>query len=253
MKIVVLAAGEGSRLRPLTNKVPKCMVKIKGKPIIDHQLDCYKQIGVDDIVIVKGYLAEVLQRDNVSFVVNQRYNETNMVYSLFCAEEHLNDDIIIVYGDIVFQPAILEKLIQSPDSFATTVDLDWFRFWSARMEDPLSDAETLKLDSHGYITELGKSPQSLNDIEGQYMGLIKINKEVLGTIKDFYHSLDKDKTYDGKLFENMYMTSFLQLLIDNGILLKAITVNGGWIEVDEPSDIPFYEEFVEVQNLNKSN
>ena len=253
MKIIVLAAGEGSRLRPLTNEVPKCMVKVNGKSIIDYQLDCCKQLGLDDIVIVKGYLSEVLQRENVSFIVNERYDETNMVYSLFCAEEHMDDDIIIVYGDIVFRPEILKKLVDASDPFAATVDLDWFKFWSARMEDPLADAETLKLDDQGFIKELGKKPQSLKDIEGQYMGLIKMKKEILPDVKSFYHNLDKSQTYDGKSFDNMFMTSFLQLLIDNGMPLKAVTINGGWIEVDEASDIPFFDEFVGAQYFNTSN
>ena len=105
------------------------------------------------------------------------------------------------------------------------------------MENPLDDAETMKLDENKNIIELGKSPASYADIEGQYIGLIKISAKAIAQVVAFYNSLDKTKLYDGKDFNDMYMTSFLQMIIDNLMPVRAELINGGWIEIDCEDDM----------------
>ena len=109
------------------------------------------------------------------------------------------------------------------------------------MEDPLKDAETMKIGKDGNIIELGKKPTSYNDIEGQYIGLIKIKKEALQKIIQFYKSLDREVFYDGKNFNNMYMTSFIQLLIDKVMPVKPVFIEGGWLEIDTVEDLHNYK------------
>ena len=236
MKIIVLAAGKGTRLRPLTDNVPKCMVPLKGKPLIDYQLDLFKSKSISDITIVGGYLIDKLKSKNVNLITNKAYATTNMVHSLFCAEKELNDDIIISYGDIVYRDKVLQKLIESNENISVVVDENWKEYWQARMDDPLTDAETLKIKD-GNIIELGKKPYSYNDIEGQYIGLIKFSKEIVKKIIPFYNGLDKNIDYDGNNFNNMYMTTFLSLLGENISPLKPIFINNGWVEVDCPEDL----------------
>ena len=107
------------------------------------------------------------------------------------------------------------------------------------MDDPLRDAETLKIDENGYIKELGKKPKSYDEIEGQYIGLVKIRKDIAPKIKEYYEQLDKSTMYDGKDYENMYMTSFLQMIADNLYPLFPVYIQNGWIEIDEPSDLEY--------------
>ena len=190
MKIIVLAAGQGTRLRPLTENVPKCMVPLKGKPLIDYQLDLFKSKSINDITIVGGYLIEKLKSKNVNLITNKVYATTNMVHSLFCAEKELNDDVIISYGDIVYNEKVLQKLIDSNENISIVVDKNWKEYWTARMDDPLVDAETLKIKD-GKIIEIGKKPNHYDDIEGQYIGLIKFSKKILKEIVQFYNGLDK--------------------------------------------------------------
>ena len=105
-RAVVLCAGQGTRLRPLTDTVPKCMVKFQGHSIIDYILSSLRTCGVDDICLVKGYLADVLMRDGVRYAVNSDFKNTNMVATLFCAEHELehDGDVIISYSDIIYVP-----------------------------------------------------------------------------------------------------------------------------------------------------
>ncbi|MDR2510634.1 MAG: phosphocholine cytidylyltransferase family protein [Spirochaetaceae bacterium] len=245
MKVIVLAAGQGTRLKPLTDDRPKCMVEFRGKPIIDYIADAVKDCGINSIVIVDGYRADVLENHlaggGTTFVKNARFESTNMVATLFAAESELDDDIIISYADIVYKREVLRKLVECPADFSVVVDKNWRELWSMRMDNPLSDAETMKIDGDGRIYELGKKPSSYSEIEGQYIGLIKMSKEFAKKARLHYHSLDKNKTYDGKSFDMMYMTSFIQSIIDNVERPKAVFIEGGWIEVDSVEDLKIYE------------
>jgi choline kinase len=245
MKMIILAAGQGTRLRPHTESVPKCMVPLNGQPLIYYQLETAKQVGITDIIVVGGYKADVLREyledKNVRLLVNNNFLVTNMVSTLFCAESELNGDVIVSYSDIVYSTLVLKKLINCNDSLVTVVDSNWYDLWSKRMENPLEDAETMKLDTNGFITELGKKPTGYHEIEGQYIGLTKISDSVIDKVICFYHQLDKNIIYDGKDFNNMYMTSFIQLMINNHLPIKATIISGGWFEVDSNDDLAYYE------------
>lgn len=240
MKMIILAAGQGTRLRPLTNNKPKCMVEYKGKPIIDYIIDVAHKCEIKDISIVNGYKKDVLEKylknKDVKFFTNELYTSTNMVSTLFCADDFMDDDVIISYSDIIFTEDVLKKLIVSKNKFNVVIDKKWRKLWSARMENPLDDAETLKV-KNGKIIEIGKVPSGYADIEGQYIGLIKISKNVINDVKNHYNKLDKNISYDGKSFDNMYMTTFIQNLIDNLLDVDPVYINGNWIEIDSLEDL----------------
>ncbi|SCG81929.1 putative sugar nucleotidyltransferase [Proteiniborus sp. DW1] len=253
MKVLILAAGEGSRLRPYTLDKPKCMVLFREKPIIKYTLSVLEKSNITDISIVTGYKNDVLSnylKENynhidIKLIHNPLFSITNMVYTMFCAQSFFDSssDLIISYSDIIYNEKVLNKLINSSEGISVVIDKDWEKLWRKRMDNPLDDAETMKLDDEGYIKELGKKPNSYADIEGQYIGLIKISKTMIKEIINFYNSLDRDKIYDGKNFDNMYMTTFLQLLIDEGFKVKPVVINGGWIEVDSVDDLKNLQDY----------
>ena len=239
MKMIILAAGEGTRLRPLTSDRPKCMVEYKNKPMIDSLLEVANECYIKDIAVIGGYKKEVLEdylKDkNLTFFTNKKFHSTNMVSTFFTAKDYMDDDIIISYSDIVYKKEVLKKLIDSKDDFSVVIDRKWKELWSQRMENPLDDAETLKIKD-GKIIELGKKPQSYTEIEGQYIGLFKISKNIIKKVIKYYERLNQNKIYDGKDFDNMYMTSFIQMIIDEFVDVKPIFIDGGWIEVDCDND-----------------
>jgi len=237
VKLVVLAAGQGTRLRPLTDLIPKCMVPLRDTPLLKHQIDAARSIGVSDIHVVAGYREDVIQYEGITKHINHAFATTNMVSSLFAAETALQGDVVISYGDIVYRPAVLTRLIQCEAPAAVVVDEGWRPYWAARMDDPLSDAETMKLNADGTIAELGKKANSYDEIQGQYIGLIKFASEAICPIRDFYHCLDRKATYEGNDFDNMYMTTFLQLIADQLMPIQAVKIMNGWIEVDCPDDL----------------
>jgi len=160
-----------------------------------------------------------------------------------CAREHFDgsSDLVVCYGDLCYESRHITALAASDAAIAITVDRQWRRLWSLRMDDPLRDAETLRLDAAGNVTELGRKPRDYADIEGQYMGLIRIGAGFARQFVQTYDSLDPDGTYDGRDRDGMYMTAFLQLLVDRVTPVAAVMVDGGWLEVDTTDDLDTYE------------
>ena len=237
LKVVILAAGEGTRLRPYTLDRPKCMVEIDGVSLIDRQLEVLKSEGIGDIVIIGGYKSEMLKRGDIKLKVNDRYFETNMVWTLFSAEEELEGDIIVSYGDIVYSKNILKALIKSKADIAVTIDKKWEGYWRERNENPLDDAETLKLRKDGTISEIGQKPSSLEEIEGQYMGLMKFSSEGVRQIKSAFHSALESGKLLGKEVENSYMTDLLQFIVSIGGKVASVQIDEDWVEVDTVEDL----------------
>ena len=237
LKVIILAAGEGTRLRPYTLDRPKCMVEIDGVSLIDRQLEVLKSEGIGDIVIIGGYKSEMLKRGDIKLKVNDRYFETNMVWTLFSAEEELEGDIIVSYGDIVYSKNILKALIKSKADIAVTIDMKWEGYWRERNENPLDDAETLKLRKDGTISEIGQKPSSLEEIEGQYMGLMKFSSEGVRQIKSAFHSALESGKLLGKEVENSYMTDLLQFIVSIGGKVASVQIDEDWVEVDTVEDL----------------
>ncbi|WP_332445284.1 phosphocholine cytidylyltransferase family protein [Wolinella succinogenes] len=245
MKALILAAGRGSRLAPLTDHVPKCLVQYQGEPILKYELDSLLQCGIDEIGIVGGYRFEVLKhyieknyskKANFSFFFNELHSSTNMVHTFFCARDFLDEELILSYSDILYSPPIVRALQKSEGEVNVVIDKAWQKLWEQRFENPLEDAETLKI-REGRIKEIGKKPQTLEEIEGQYMGLLKFSKEFLPRLICYYEGLDRERLYDGKDYSNMYMTSLLQGLIETFDNVLPVLIEGGWGEIDAPSDL----------------
>jgi len=247
MKIIILAAGIGSRLKHLTINRPKCLIEIGKKSLLDYQLDILNQENINPIIIVGGHCGEMLKRPNVILKINKSYKETNMLYSLFVAEEYLDEDVIVSYGDIVYSNEILKKIISADTDISVVIDCDWEKYWRARNENPLDDAETLKLDNLGYIKEIGLSPNSIEDVEGQYIGLMKFSKKGINILKKVVKDLKGNYVNPDLDFQKAYMTEILQAIIDLGYKVKSVPIFGDWIEVDTLAD---YENDITIKRLD---
>ena len=251
MRALILAAGQGKRLGKASKNQPKCLVELFGKPIISKQLETLKSNNIRDINIVTGYKSNLLDKLNLNTYHNKDFEKTNMVFSMFQASELFDSnetDLIVAYGDIIYEKGNLNKLIKSKSSISIMVDLNWRNLWSKRFDNPLDDAETMIFDNDLNIIELGKKTDNYSDIQGQYTGLIKFDKNYLKKIKDFYIEIQNSNLID---YKNLYMTDFLQLLINNKIKVSATLVKGGWLEIDTEKDIICYENLHKNGELNR--
>jgi len=255
LNAIILAAGEGKRLRPLTEKQPKCMVKLFGKSLLEWQLETMRSCGIDDISVVLGHMGDLIKFPDLTYFRNDRYDSTNMVETLFCAQEKMIDSIIVSYGDIVYEKKVLEKLIEEKSDVGVIVDKNWKKLWSIRFDDPLKDAESLSIDENGFIQSIGQKVSEIEKIQGQYIGLMKFQGNGLEFLKQFFHDC-KNKAKNGKNplnphlpFERSYMTDLLHGLIREDCKIRAIPIEGGWLEVDNTNDYEIYTKLYEENSL----
>lgn len=249
MIALILAAGRGSRLRELTDDKPKCLVRLAGTPLLRWQYDALRAAGAREVLVVRGYLADRLvpeaaglPPDAFATVDNPRWARSNMLASLLCAGPWLEAafaagerEAVVSYADIVYPAAHVRALCgQAGDApVALTYDTDWEALWRIRFADPLSDAESFACRD-GLLCDIGRKPQGLADIEGQYMGLLRVTPSGWDEIRAACAEL-------GEAVDRTDMTSFLRVLMARRVPVAAVPVRGCWCEVDSREDLRAYE------------
>jgi len=237
-RAIILAAGRGSRLHPYTSECPKCLTELGGQTLIDRQLAVMRACGIEDIVIVAGYRADMLNLNGTTQVLNDAWSSTNMVESLFSAEDLFCDDLIISYSDIIFEQRVLMALLESDAPASVVVDKNWKEYWEFRFDDPLSDAESLRMNCDGEIREIGNKVSNINEIEAQYIGLMRFKQQGIDAMQAAKHSLNVNYRpwKDKRSAKNAYMTDLLMEMVLNNFPLAAVPIKNGWLEIDTVSD-----------------
>ena len=236
MKAIILAAGRGSRMKKLTDESPKCLVKLRGKTLLDWQLDAFKNAGISQIAIVTGYKRQLLANRGLKEFYNARWAETNMVSSLACANAWLMEGPCIVsYSDIFYCIRAVTLLMEKPMPLAITYDPNWLALWTRRFGNPLLDAETFRLNLDNTVSEIGNKPKSVEEIQGQYMGLLRFEPEGWMEVLRICSALTSVES------DRIHMTWVLQKIIESGkVSINAISYNGEWGEVDSVKDLEAY-------------
>ncbi|WP_421218459.1 phosphocholine cytidylyltransferase family protein [Aeromonas jandaei] len=236
-KAIILAAGRGSRMKEMTAAKPKCLTWLHGRPLLEYQISALKEAGITDIAVVTGYMREALLSYDLVEFHNPRWAETNMVSSLCCARDWLiNEECIVSYSDIFYTSAAVTALLTNNDDISLTYDPNWLNLWRQRFSDPLSDAESFKLDDELYLTEIGNKTTDATLIQGQYMGLLKFSPVGWKQVEMYRADLP------AMMQDNMHMTGTLNAMIQqNNIKVRAFPYEGRWGEIDSPEDLACYE------------
>ena len=247
MKAIILAAGSGTRLKKYTENLPKGMLSFIGKTVIERQIDIYRDCGIDDIIIVRGFAADKISYNGVKYYTNEKYASTNMVESLMEAKAEFTEDIIVSYSDILFEPAMLKKMMSSDADYSCAVDDNWKAYWEKRYGRVDFDTESLAIDENDSITELGLENPPIDKISARYIGLLKFSVKGLRFIQDTMEKAyeeyeDKPWQQSGKTVRKAYMTDLLNAIIESKQDVKAIHFKNGWIEFDTNED---YENAIE--------
>jgi choline kinase len=252
-KVIILAAGMGTRLSPFTDNRPKCLVEICGKTLLDHQLKVLNAVLNAEIVVVGGYKYEMLQDPRYVLRVNPIYASTNMVETLFSAQADWGEkNTIISYGDIIYEKNILNLLVEEKTDISIAVDMRWKDYWRDRTDNILGDVETLKFGKHNEIVEIGGKPSSLDVIEGQYIGLIKLSPRGAEILKTVYENCVVKNSMNGRAVKNAYMTDLLQETINQGYIIKGVNFRDDWVEIDSSSDLHLPLNINRVNNISNN-
>jgi L-glutamine-phosphate cytidylyltransferase len=249
MKLIVLAAGQGTRLLPLTDDRPKALVPFLGRPLLDWTISAAGVCGLTDITVVGGYKSESLAGYNVHHLKNPNYAATSMVGTLMVAEPIFGDGFVMSYGDIVYRPDVLQTLLASPAEIAVVVDLDWRSYWERRFRDPLQDAQSLRMTPDGTIRSIGREVNRIEDVQGQYIGLVMFRGRGVKALHRILVRATTDAQYRRPILGHtttmakLSMTDVLdELAVAGDVPVKAIPIHGGWVDIDRPEDLAVGEE-----------
>lgn len=244
MKALILAAGRGSRMLHLTEDRPKGLVELLGKPLLDRQVAALRTAGFDEIGAVSGYRAEALEGRGLTLFHNSRWAKTNMVASLACAADWLQGGPVVVsYSDIFYRPEAPAALCSAAADLAITFDPHWLGLWGRRFADPLSDAETFRRGPDGRLLEIGAKPTAPEQVNGQYMGLLRFTPAGWAEVEDLRDELPPERR------DKLDMTGMLSLLLARGTPIDAIPAPWPWGEVDAETDLTLYQSDPEAFGL----
>ena len=243
MKVIILAAGQGTRLWKYTRENPKGMINFLDKPLLKYQIDLFSKFGLQDITIVRGYMAEKINFRNVNYYKNDKYASTNMVESLMCASDEFDDDCIVTYSDLIFDSSFLSNLLSFKEEIGVCVDTDFEDYWRARLGDKYKeDMESLRI-SEGKIIDIGAPATQFTEVDGRYVGAIKFSKKGINSLIQYYNKnklLSPLNSLGNRNFHDWHMTDLLQQLINEGQQINPILVERGWLEFDTEEDYENY-------------
>jgi L-glutamine-phosphate cytidylyltransferase len=240
MRALILAAGRGSRMGAVGDNRPKCLVELGGRPLLDRQLAALRRGGATEVGIVRGYRAEMLSDTGLTFFENRQWAETNMVMSLAAAAAWLRTGPVIVsYADIFYRSDLIRALAAAPGELVISYDRHWRSLWTRRFADPLADAETFRLGPKGELLEIGAKTTRIEDIEGQYMGLLKFTPTAWAVIESLLAELDAPTR------NRLDMTGLLRrLLAQRRLTISTHGTDEQWGEIDNPGDAELYERMI---------
>ena len=228
MKAVILAAGRGSRMGELTSDRPKCLLEIDGRTLLDRQVAALTAAGVAEIGVVTGWQAERFEGLPFRLFHNAQWADSSMVDSLACAEEWLREGPVVVsYGDIVYAPEAVRAVVSGRGPIVVAYDPRWLEQWSSRFADPLSDAETFRLNADGTLAEIGGEAESLEEVQGQYMGLLKFSPTGWSALSE------ELRTGSGR----RDMTGLLERVRRAGFPIHTAESPEPWHEFDSATDV----------------
>jgi L-glutamine-phosphate cytidylyltransferase len=239
-KALIIAAGLGSRLQKHTRNLPKCMLNFGDKTLLQRQLDAYKKNRIEDISLIRGYKKEMINYKGIKYFENNNYKDNNILNSIFYAEKVINGNIIISYSDILFDPSVVDRAVNSDHDISVVVDIDWRGYYVGRKDHPISEAENVVFNSNNEVKKIGKINSGNEEVHGEFIGMIKLSNRGTEIFKEHFHRLKKiywNKPFQrAKTFQKAYLTDFIQELVDIGIKVHCVIIESGWKEIDTVED-----------------
>ncbi|MCA9536262.1 MAG: phosphocholine cytidylyltransferase family protein [Myxococcales bacterium] len=238
-----MAAGTGTRLRPATDRVPKCMVPVAGRPMLTWALDALHDAGIERAVIVVGYLADVIREEygdqhksvRVEYVENPDYATTNNLYTLYLAREHLRGDVLLLEADLVYDSGLIQALVDHPAANVAVVD----RFTPALNGTCVVLSEDDSEDIARFV--LGKD-QGAGFDRGTALKTVNLYKLAGTLLVDSY--LPAVERWVATQRTDQYYEAVLAELVNSGAASMSALRTGShrWYEIDTLEDLALAED-----------
>ena len=241
MKAIIIAAGVGSRLGDLTKELPKPLVDVNGKSIIERQISSFRKAGVDEITIVTGYKKDKFIFKDIEYVFNPKYEEVEQAFSLMTARKQISGDVIVSFGDIIFEDKIIEQILNTKNDIVIGVEPKWRESYEKRMNNPptMSDFIAIK---NGKIIKLSRNLKEFDEdcVITEFSGLFKLSTKGSKIITEKYEFLEQNhsgKFHHAVSLKKAKIIDLLQELNENGVNMEAISLKGKWCEIDTQQDL----------------
>ncbi len=243
-RAIILAAGFEPQLLPLTQDRPKTMLEVKGKSILERQVEALGRVGIRDVVVVRGYQKEQVTAPGVRFVDNDRFADTGELHSLLCAEHELTGPCVVLYGDIIFEPPVLEKLVRQAADVAVVVDRAFADTLRAGLplppgpldlvvtETPPNGRRFVAPEGGSRVLRIGPEVHP-EEAHGEFIGLAMLSAAGVQVLRAVHAELAGQRA-EG--LERSSITHILQAMIDRGHPIVAVDIHKGWMEIDSFDD-----------------
>ena len=241
MKVIIIAAGSAKRLGTQTKEIPKGLLNINGKSILERQIKIFKNNNIEEIIIITGPHKEKFNFDKVKYIEDIEHEKHDVLLSLMTAKNEFKGDVITTYSDILFDEEIIQKIIKSKVDIGIATDLNWKHKYKNRTEHPKSQADNVIIEN-GKIIRIKKNILKISDNQknGEFIGIMKFSKKGAGIFITEFSKVEKSKPkpfQDAKTFEKSYLTDMIQELISQNITVEPIIIDGNWCEIDTPQDL----------------
>lgn len=240
MRPIILGAGRGSRLKAFTDGQPKCYAPVGGRRILDWVLEALEQAGLENPVFVGGYRIEQVQREypHLQLCHNPRWQTTNILESLLCAEEYLEEGFVCSYADILYRSGVVRRALEHPGEAVLCVDLQWRQRYASRSLHPEHDAEKVVAAGDRVVRIDRAIPAA--QAAGEYIGVARFTAAGATRLREQYHRTRRawaGKIWkDGRAFEQAYLIHLFAELLEQGMPFHMVTTDGEYLEIDTEED-----------------
>ncbi len=235
---IVLAASRGAELGKLTEDKPKCMIDVRGEPLLSRLVSALKNSGVNKVTVVRGYKKDQINLPSVQAVDNDLYANTGEVASLACAREALTGSCVIAYGDVLFRQYYLDQLFEADADIVIAADALWH---DRKSSDPKwvrdfvscsrGSTDEFLDDEPVFVKAMGHDMAEA-DIDAEWIGLVRMTDKGSAIVRDEIDALQKD----GKLASSGLVELFHRIA-EKGHKIGVVYVPGQWLDVDDATDL----------------
>jgi choline kinase len=229
----------------LTQNIPKPLVKVNGKSIIERQLSILKQNEISDIIIITGPRSEKFNFEKIRYIRDENFQEHDQLGSLMSAKKEIDEDVIILFADIIFENIVLVKILESKSNISIVVDMNWGKTYALRADAQFDEADKVRFEK-GNVSRIFKTmTEEDKKFEiGEFIGLMKLSKNGSKQLVDCYEKIHghKGKFHDAQSIEKAKLVDILQELIENKINIDPIRITGRWCEIDTEKDLEIAEK-----------
>lgn len=240
---------------PTTADVPKCFAEVEGRRILDWTVDAFQTAGIERICFIGGYQIDKVRRDYPQFEFrhNEDWQNNNILASLLCAEDLMDEGFICCYSDILFTPRMVKQMVDSQADIALGVDTEWLVRYENRTDHPSDDAEKVTV-ANGAVTRVHRDvPEA--DAHGEYIGVAKFSAAGAAQLREAYHRCRQQHAgrpfREAAVFEKAYLIHLLQYMIEDAVSMAHLDTPGGYIEIDTQQDFEYANECWTTQHLGR--